>query len=134
MRHKQFVMSYIGADPSPYYIWLRDVSIVDGAALKADAIDIKGRPFNPASKDWLQRRRYVKIGEYCYRNEKKLSGGFGKSDVYIHIIPESDPSFNIDILLNQLYRTVRKWSPKDELNLTRLLDVYLPDFVQEADD
>lgn len=132
MRHKQFVMSYKGADPSPYYIWLRDVSIVDGAVLKSDAIDLKGRPFNPASKDWLKLRRYVKIGEYCYRNEKKLPSS--NLDIYIHIIPETDPAFNIDILLNELYRTVRKWSPKDGLNLTRLLEVYLPDFVQEADD
>ena len=125
-------MSYINAAPSPYYIWLRDVSIVDGAALKSDTIDLKGRPFNPASKDWLQRRRYVKIGKYCYRNEKKLPGS--KLDIYIFIIPETDPAFNIDILLNELYRAVRKWSLKAELDFARLLELYLPDFVQELDD
>ena len=132
MRYKQFYMSYTGADPSPYYIWLRaTVSIVDGAALKSDIIDFDGKPLDPTSKDWLKRKQYVKIGKYCYRNKKSSAP---LNDLYIFIIPETDPAFNTDILLNELYRSVRKWSPKDELNLTRLLEIYLPDFIQEVAD
>jgi hypothetical protein len=131
MRHKQFYMTYIGPDPSPYHIHLKRVSIVDGIALNSEVVDIDGKPLDPTSAAWLKRKQYVKIGKYCYRNKKRPAP---LNDLYIFIIPETDPAFNTDILLNELYRSTRIWSPKNELKLTRLLEIYLPDFIQEVAD
>jgi len=124
-------MSYVGPDPSPYYIHLKNVSIVDGIALNSEVVDIDGKPLDPTSVAGMKRKQYVKVGKYCYRNKKSFAP---LNDLYIHIIPETDPAFNIDILLIELYRSIRIWSPKNELNLTRLLEIYLPDFIQEVAD
>ena len=98
MRYKKFQISGAIDLDEIETLWITDVGINDGSILQHDRV--KQRDLEVNSRFNIIHE-YLKVDKYLYQRVdagKNVDENYGQATTYYYVLPESHPSFNIDVL------------------------------------
>jgi len=98
MRYKKFQISGAVDLEEIETLWITDVDIGDGSILQHDRVQEEDLESRGQHKGLYE---YLKVGKYLYQRVdagRNVDAEYGQATTYYYVLPETHPSFNIDVL------------------------------------